>query len=422
MTTRYTYSPGDSAVPGLGIPGLLIPGVDYLPQVSQAISIRIYDDAMSRIGEAALYTSLNLTEYWYIPHTWELRINQYLPNATTLEPKGYIGVVQDTVTGTTPFIGMIERWEPVMDRDGRSTEIWTLSGRSPKGGKLCKRRCINKFSTGDGFDTQTGVAYETAMRHIVNENAVAAKGPAGTSDTGRNLTGVTLATNDLLRGGTATELKTRGDKILDLLEAWGKASGLGTDLVWTGTGNNFVFTVLEGTDRSGAGAAKKVILSVDFRNVLAYKYLYSLLDEANVLYCGGSGDGASRLLQEVYSGSRPTGDTRNEEFLDLTDCTSTDQLTTKGTEELEKYKPVQSLSFDYDPTTSSYVLDRDFFLGDIIVVDFPGVATMTSRIISISRTWDDSGYSVQITVGTEKPDMSSLVKKIRAETSAVRRR
>lgn len=83
---------------------------------------------------------------------------------------------------------------------------------------------------------------------------------------------------------------------------------------------------------------------------------------------------------------------------------------------------MQSLTFDYDPTSTTYVLNRDFQCGDIIQVDFPGIATMKSRILSVVYTWDREGYSAKITVGTEKPDLTSIVKKIQNSTSAIRRK
>jgi len=425
MVKHWTNIPGESAIAGLGIPGYMIPGMSYLAPINNIIGIRVYDSSMSRVGELSLYTNLTITENWYTPDTWELNINRFLPNATTLVMGGYMSVVQDTmlISSIAPFVGMVERFEPKMDTGGRATEMWTFGGRCAKGGKLKKRRCMNHFSdaaTG-GYFIQSSVTYGAAMLALINENAVVALGPDGLADTNRDIAGLTIGTGALL-GATATALTTRGDRLLDVLETWSKASGLNCSLDWSGTGNNFVVNVNEGTDRSGTGSAKQVILSVDYRNVMAYNYLYSILDSADTLYCAGSGDDDARLLELVYDTTEPTGESRNEEFLDLSDCTTADQLTTKGAEQLIQYAPVQSLTFDYDPTSTTYVLDRDFFCGDTIVVDFPGVATLTGRIITVTKNWDNKGvYNVQITIGNDWPDLVSIVKRLRYDTSSIRR-
>jgi len=73
---RHTDCPGESAVPGLGIHGLMIPGVDYRLGVPDHLSILVFDTNMIRCGEVALYESLNYIENWYSSDTWELKINK----------------------------------------------------------------------------------------------------------------------------------------------------------------------------------------------------------------------------------------------------------------------------------------------------------------------------------------------------------
>jgi hypothetical protein len=546
----------------------MIPGVPYLPPIAKAISIRIYDDTFSRVGEAPLYTSFTFTKYWYMPDIWELKINKHLPNATTLTPQGYVTVMQDTILNLPPFVGYIEKFEPVMTKDGKASEIWTMSGRSPKGGLLHNRCAIvnHAVSTYNGYDELDNTTYESALRHLVNVNCINALDQNGLSDPGRDIAGITLAPLDQLRGDVATaavttaleyhaatytditaavnspavgdiplppistvndalylgdttpfhrlsvllstpgvytgtliweywngawtaipgitdgtsgfkaaagqydvywaapadwatttvngvtqywirarcsaltsvttaplgtqiwsglKLQTRGEQLLDLIQVWSEASQLNADLVWTGSGENFVWTVSGGTDRSGATPGIPMVkLSVDFRNVQGYDYLWNMMDEENVIYAAGSGTGYTRLLQEVYAAgtSRPTGKNRKEIYVDLSTCSDIPTLASTAQSQLAQYLPVQSLTFDYDITSTSLVLNRDFFLGDIIVVDFPGVATITDRITAICYLWDKNGYTVKITLGTEKPDLVTLVKKMKLNTSATRRK
>jgi len=376
---------------------------------------------MNRVGEITAYQPLVITENWYAPHEWELTVHRDLPGSSVLVAGGWIEAYWDA--DTTSFLGVIESIRPVITKEGKNTSLVTVAGRGALAGVLKRRAAMAYFSTGDGYDTQTSVAYETAMRHIIDVNCVNAIGANGSADTSRNLSGVTLAPYDLLRGGTADELKTRGDKILDLLESWSKTSGLHPDMEWSGTGLNFEFQVGAGTDRSGAGSAARVLLTANWGSVSGYEYEYSAYDSADTLYVAGTGDGAARLVQKAYLGvSEPTGWDRHEAFVDASDCDSTDALTTRGTEQLVALAPVQSLTFTYNWLNWSARYKTDFFLGDTVIVDFPDEATMISRVISVSRTYDGDGLTMDITVGTGSPDLKSIVKDLRASTSPIRRR
>ncbi|MDD3135028.1 MAG: siphovirus ReqiPepy6 Gp37-like family protein [Methanoregula sp.] len=398
----------------------VIPEPSYKPYRLIRPTIRVYDASMNRVGEITAYQPLVITENWYSPHEWELTVHRDLPGSSVLVEDGWIEAYWDS--DTLSFLGLIESRKPVITEEGKNTSFVTVAGRGALAGVLKKRMAMAYFSAGDGYDTQTSVAYETAMRHVVDVNCVNAIGLDGSMDTSRNLSGVTLAPYDLLRGGTADELKTRGDKLLDLLESWSKTSGLHPDMEWSGSGLNFEFQVSAGTDRSGAGSAARVVLTSNFGSVSGYEYEYSKYDSADTLYVAGAGDGASRLVQKAYSGSEPTGWSRNEAFIDASDCDSTDALTTRGEEQLIALAPTQSLSFTYNWLNWSARYKTDFFLGDIVIVDFPGEVTMTSRVISVQRTYDGDGLTMEITIGTESPDLRSIVKKLRASTSPIRRR
>lgn len=383
--------------------------------------IKVYDADLVQIGEIATYSSFNWTGNWYAPSTWELKINQYLPHVAALLGTGYI---THAPPGVPVRLGAIETLEPVLDESGKPGAMWTVSGRDAFGAILSQRSAMHGFSTGDGFDTQTDTAYETAMRHLVNKNCI------DPTDTKRILAGISLETEDLARGGTADELKTRAEaSLLEPLRGWSTASGLHADLIWTPTDvlkKNFVFTITEGTDLSDT-----VKLSVELGNLKSFKYKYSILDYKTLLYVLGSGDGASRLLNASYAGAtEPTGWARRETTLEASDCDTVDAMVTQGKEALAEKGITESLEFGFNPETQSYTYRDDFELGDIVtaIVNLfftdadPEQIEMAARIVSVSETYDENGTDIKISAGTSAPDLVDLFRDVNKNISALMRR
>ena len=111
----------------------------------------------------------------------------------------------------------------------------------------------------------------------------------------------------------------------------------------------------------------------------------------------------------------PTGRARREDFLDASDCTTAPQLISRGCTQIATTAVVQSLTFDYVPSNPLYTLGTDFTLGDIVTVDDPGIATMVSRIITITELYSKDGPEITLAIGTAKPDMRTLIRKIRTD-------
>jgi len=367
--------------------------------------ILIYDKTMARVSAINSYSSFRWDHNYYDSDTFEIVANRYKQNVDELVDGGFI--VYESPLGAAGNIipaynvGLLDFDNKLMDERGKSSEMWTVNGRGVES-VLGNNQMAHAWGIGDGFDTQTGHA-ETSMRHYVTVEAISP------TDTNRAISGITLATVDQQRG-PELEYKARMPKYLnEVLMELGMQSGLSPKLVWTETGKNFVFTVFEGADlSSGIG---KVILSVDFGNVKAYDYIYNALDYRNFVYIGGPGDGATRILESVYSGeSEPTGWDRRETFVDATNELTTEERAVKGNQVLIERAATQTLDFTFDQTSRSFVLGTDFNLGDIVVVDFPDVATMTSRITRISEIYDvKKGRTFEIGVGTAAPDLISII-------------
>jgi hypothetical protein len=262
---------------------------------------------------------------------------------------------------------------------------------------------MEEFSAGTGYDIQTGVAYETAMRHYITQELISP------TDTARILSGISFAEIDGTRGGTVDDIQKRTESVLETIVALSKTSTLGFDLVWTPPGLNFKIAFYEGVDRSAVGPGC-VTLSEGIRNVKGYNFSEDTTQEKNIVYVGGTGDGASRALEEVYSGTEPTGWDRREGWIDGTDCSTSDQLIEKGLQFLADCSDNTSMSFEYNPLSPATIFGRDFTLGDIVNAVLPGVATLTRRIVSASWTYDSTGVTLKMEAGKKKPDWVRIVK------------
>lgn len=366
--------------------------------VDNSPEIIIFDANMGHRSRLNSYSSFQWAHNWYETDTFEIQTNRYKQNADMLVEGGFIGI--PNILGTGYCIGCVDSIDKPLDETGKSSEIWTVTGRGIES-VLRKRQMKHAWASGDGYDTQTSYA-ETNMRHYVDVEVI------HPTDTLRTITGITLETTDGNRGD-AIEYKARMNKYLDdVLWDLCVQSGLSFKLVWTGTGKNFVFTIQEGTDLSSL--PDKVILSVEFGNVKGYRYSYSILDYRNFVYIGGPGDDVSRVLESVPTTSVPTGWDRNESFVDASSGTTTAERATVGNQELLDRAATQTLDFTFDQKSQAFVLGRDFTNGDVVVVELSGIPAITRQITRITEKYDNQkGKTYEIGVGQKAPDLISLL-------------
>lgn len=389
-----------------------VPGTTPTP-VKKTYQISVYDSVMARTGIVDDFEYFEWIRNWYTPDTWEIRINRNKANSAlflasrSLAADGswnYGGFISiDLPPGQ--HIGMIEDIQLSLTKEGKKTEQYVITGRGVRG-VLATRIARYGTDAGTGYDVQTAAIAETAMRHYVDKNCIDATA-------NRPITGLTLYPSDLLRGGTIDH-EARFEDIDTVLESIGLKSGLSYGVLWTESGLNFVFVVNEGVDRSAS-----VTLSTGFGNVEEYNYLDSILKKKNLVYMGGTGTGASRVVQEAYAGvAEPSGWNRREAFVDASDCATTDELTSRGTEILEELAESTSLEVQYQEG-GSFVLGTDFDLGDTISVVYPGIVSIVSRMITMTEIISPE-YGLKRTLGVGKtyPDLKSVVKDIKKATSA----
>lgn len=349
--------------------------------------------------QTRLYSSFVPVLNYYEPHTFTMVINPNVIDVSLVQPGGFLSY--QTPDMPNPYLFMIESRALTKSPSGKGSDEMTITGRGIKA-ILDSRRHMEEFSAGTGYDIQTGVSYETAIRHYINQEVISP------TDTARTLTGITWHETDYGRGGTVADTQKRTESVLDTCVGLSKTSTLGFDFIWSGSGLNFEIVFYEGVDYSASGSTR-VTLSVDLKNLKGGTYNEDITALKNVVYAGGTGDGSARVLQEVYTAPEPSGWDRRETFLDASDCATTDQLTEKGNELLAESGESLSMSFEYNPVSQSYVFGKDFTIGDIVNIKLPW-ATEVSRIISASWTYDKSGVKMTMTAGKAKPDFIRILK------------
>lgn len=379
-------------------------------KVTDQLEIRTFSSSMTPTGLVDDSEYFRWEHNWYTPDAWEMRINGNKPNATLLAIDGFIGFVGSEGTK----IGMIETVEPALGEGGEASQEIVVSGRGVEA-VLAQRIALyaTDLSTNDGYDVQADTNAETAMRHYVNYNAI------NTTYCGANrvITGLTLATANSPLLGTNIDYAARFQPLPEILEDICRGQGLSYRLVWSGTGKNFTFGIIDGDDVSGS-----VVVSPEFDNAAALRYMNSILEEKNLIYLGGVGIGDTRTTAVVYSGSEPTGWDRKEYFADASDCSTSDMLADRGAQLLLEYAEQESMEFEYHQS-NTFVYGTDFKLGDIVTVVYPDVAILVTRLVNVTEEYSvGDGLRLSMGVGNKSPDLVSLFKIMKRAIVPLQRR
>jgi hypothetical protein len=354
----------------------------------------VYSDPgapLTLAGYADAYDYLSWTRRYRRPGAWKAQINRYLPAAKEFIP----GRLVHFRRNGEDRLGLIETRQISVDVSGRPSEQWTVAGREIIG-ILGDRLCLHGVSTGTGYDEQTGAA-ETVMRHYVDANAI------NPDDARRIVPFLALAPTDDGRGGTTAQ-KARFDVLADLLESICAASGLGYRGRWSWDARWLYFEVLRGVDRSDS-----VKLSPALGNCTIAGYNESTGLAPSVAVVAGQGEAAARVVADVGTRDGLIGLARRERFVDARDLATEAELQQRGAEKLAEDGDTTTLEVEYI-RTASYRYGEDFDLGDIIHVEYPDIAAMDARIVAITEEYAREGEKLTLTLGTEWPDLVSLLR------------
>lgn len=242
---------------------------------------------------------------------------------------------------------------------------------------------------------------EFCIRQLLDDNIT------NSSISERNVTNLVLGTEL----GTTSNMSSQytGDNLGEIVENLCKTHGLGYDILLDLEEKLFIFVLYQGADRSyNQTENPRVIFSNEFDNLLRSSYTHDSENYKNVAKVAGEGEGIARKSTVVGTAS---GLNRYELFVDARDVSSndgsvddttyTDMLAERGVEALSETTMTENIEGEIE-NNHTYVLNQDYFLGDIIeVVNEYGIS-MTPRVTEVIETVDDTGTYVIPTFSTSE--------------------
>ncbi|MDR9817625.1 MAG: siphovirus ReqiPepy6 Gp37-like family protein [Candidatus Methanoculleus thermohydrogenotrophicum] len=363
--------------------------------------LRVYDRAagvLTLLGVIDAYEAIEWTRRWRSPGEWQAVINRYATGAEYLKEGRFVSLPRRG----QHLVGRIETLE------GQQT----MKGRSARTGRSAGGRRASSCKTGSAcMESRPGPGM-TSRTMLSGRPRCGITSPSTPSPRpipiGRSLGWCWLRST---RVGDRPSRSPPGSR--RSRTSWSRSrlqSGLGWEISYDFSGQQFVFTVLEGADRSA-----EVLLSPRLGNCLVSGYRACLSDAPTLAVVAGQGEAADREIVEVGAAA---GWDRREVFVDARDLDATDALIARGEEKLAEVGETTTLEVEYIPTPT-YRYMTDFDLGDIVSAEYPGVATMQARIVTVTEQYP-SGRIV-LGLGKEWPDLISLVRALRKENAEMRR-
>lgn len=281
----------------------------------------------------------------------------------------------------------------------------TASGVQLKG--ICKRRiCVPPLLGEDeyrsfGWDRFTGDA-ESAYHHFIENNLTAPE------DEKRKMARFTAGEN--LHRGAILPWQARFDRLHDVMEDIGLATGLGWDILPDFEGRQFVFSAVEGIDRTTGN--RRATLSCDIGNVESSTMTIDRSVMKSTIYAGGSGEDENRLI--LCAGSDKVGHERFEGWADVSGAQDADMLLMGAERHIEPEKRTLWVAVT-DSGLCRY--GRDYDLGDILRVKADGYA-MDARLIEMEEVLENGMRTLKATFGDAPVSLTSILKS--KEKGAVR--
>ena len=191
-----------------------------------------------------------------------------------------------------------------------------------------------------------------------------------------------------------------GDSVGSAIEAICKTTGTGYRVRLDLQRKKFIFELYRGTDRSfDQNVNPFVVFSSNFENLLSSSYNEDASGTKNVAQVAGEGQGNERVKVAVGTTS---GINRNETFVNASQksdnqgeidlVTYEGLLTENGAQKLAELEAKKQVDGEIAPNYN-YVLNRDYFLGDIIQIENEYGYRMAPRIVEVIESWSSDGYT-----------------------------
>jgi hypothetical protein len=348
------------------------------------MDIYVLNDNFERVGIIDNYTSLIWNTRYYTPGDFELYVaadnrilelinnNTYLVRDKDMQGEEYRNVM------------IIDKPNIDLQTDVENGDYLTVTGKCLK--SIVARRVVIHQTIMSGNITD-------CVNRLLSENII------NPTDTKRKINNFTFDTSNTFN--VSLSMQATGDNLAELFTEMLQNYGIGWD-VYIKNGK-FVFYLYKGVDRSADQSENpRVVFSYEFDNLLTSDYKEDVSTYANVAIVAGEGEGVERKKYETGDSSA-TGLNRFEVFVDARDMSTNEgeistsdyniMLAEKGNETLSELQKVITFEGEID-ATRNYVLNRDFYLGDMVqVINEYGISKST-RIIEIIEADDENGESI----------------------------
>ncbi len=298
-------------------------------------------------------------------------------------------------------IGIIERIHfTSTPQDG---DVMVASGRFAK--SLLDRRIIYDYSGNENKPFILSGKVEENVRNLVLKNAINCP-----FDSKRNisvlalgvLSGIPTLISD--EQGVATKIQVSCDNLLTFTDELLHKYNLSARVSLNDDTLKLEYTVISGTDRSG-----EVVFSQDYDNLAQSEYITDSSTERNIAFVGGEGEGIERFFSLV---GEKQGLQRRELYVDAsgvnkaykdeqnverqyTDAEYKEMLDANGEQTLSENKSTDVFSGNINVTFGNWILNRDYFLGDVVTVQDNRINKYAAvRITEVTEVQDENGYNI----------------------------
>ena len=345
------------------------------------MNIYVLDTNFDTVAVIDNYTSLIWTTRYFTFGDFELYLSAEEGLLDILQA-GYYLVREEDMKATGYYHVMIINAREIVT-DAENGDNLIVTGYDLK--SILKRRVVADQTVLKG-------GLQACLRSLINDCIIAP------TNTDRKINNFILG-EDTFTDTRILQKQITGKNLAEVFEELCNLYGIGYDVYLYN--NQFVFYLFKGVDRSySQNVNAHVVVSESFDNLLSSDYKQSMEDYANVAIVAGEGEGAYR--KKVIVGTA-TGLNRYELWVDarnessnegeITDAEYTSMLQAEGRDALAETDITTALSGEI-LNDVSFVINRDYFLGDIIQFENDYGVSAATRIIEIIYNEDESGVNV----------------------------
>ena len=356
------------------------------------IKINVYTPALDLVGIIEDYESASITRSFYEAGQWSVTINKNLPNADLLQKGYYVQFGSDPRDA-----GKITTVQQNIDEGGKGSQKLVVSGLDLRA--MFSQRSVMQINDVDQFYLSDDA--ETVIKTLISDQC-----GATCTNSNRVFPNLAVAANQG-RGETYTVSAKYTDLYAECATA-AIQSLVGWYVSIDHVNKTFIMDCEIGLDRSAAQSVNPLCLfSPDMDSLKSASFVDDVSTFRNLVYVGGDGRGAARVIHTGYDTTEPTGFNRYEMFRDASNVSTPAALNAEAQALLKQYNQTYELDGDV-LALSPYVYKEQYNVGDICTVKF-GDVNLNVRILDITQSWSWGEYSITSTWGKSINTLSGQI-------------